>query len=101
MRFEKKINFYTPIEFGHEGKEPTPTSDPDNPDTVQPSPGPDDDNSSSSNTTTLVLAIAIPIACIFIIVGIILFLRHKRNSAMNSRDEIEKLTGNELTESGA
>ena len=102
LRFEKKINFYTPTTITHAGKEPTPTSDPDDDGTDDKDKDKGGNNpDGDSNTTTLVLAITIPVVCILIIVGIILFLRHKRNSAMNSRDEIEKLTGNELTESGA
>ena len=96
LRFEKKINFYTPTTITHAGKEPTPTSDDDDggedKDKDKGESNPDGD----TNTTTLVLAITIPIVYILIIFGIILFLRHKRNSAMNSREEIEKLTSSEL-----
>ena len=104
LRFEKKINFYTPKEFEHQGKEIPPTEDTDDDsseihtddtsESTDPHPSPETDK--PDNSTTLVLAIAIPIAAVIIIaVGLFLYLRFKRKNAINSKEEIEKLVDTE------
>ena len=99
LRFEKKINFYTPKEFEHQGKEIPPTEDTD--EDIESDIRTDysdikTDKSSDKDNTTLALAIAIPIAAVIIIaVGLFLYLRFKRKNAINSKEEIEKLVDTE------
>ena len=96
LRFEKKINFYTPKEFEHQGKEIPPTEDTDEDIDSDSESDKSDDKSSDKDNTTLALAIAIPIAAVIIIaVGLFLYLRFKRKNAINSKEEIEKLVDTE------
>ena len=106
LRFEKKVNFYEPLEFSHNGIIPyddsesdsdsdsdvkTDDSNTNNSDNISDNnKEKQEEEGSSSDSTTLALAITIPIIGLLVIAVVVLFILRRKG---NTSDSIEKLTG--------
>ena len=108
LRFEKKVNFYEPLEFSHNGIIPYDDSESDSDSDVKTDDGntnnsdsisdnisdnnkeKQEEEGSSSDSTTLALAITIPIIGLLVIAVVVLFILRRKG---NTSDSIEKLTG--------